>query len=171
MSLRRRIWTHVLMASVAAAFVAVAWTTRPKPLPLPAEFLASKSPIPAEFVDDARCAECHAEVAAKFTGSGMGRAFNTWKDAEPIEDRTEGGSAVLTLGDLHYQVVIDRGRMFQREFRIVDGKELELNRREAVYVLGSGAKGRGYIASENGYLTAMPLSWYSNRKAWDFSPG
>lgn len=168
---RRRIWTHLFMAGVASAFVAATWFTRPTPVPLPPEFLASKSPIPAEFVDDARCADCHSDVAAKFAKSGMGRAFDAWKDAEPIEDRTEGGGPVLTLDDLHYQVVIERGRMFQREFRIVDGKEIELNRREAVYVLGSGTKGRGYLASVNGYLTALPLSWYSNRKAWDFSPG
>src|SRR4029078_8594816 len=31
--------------------------------------------------------------------------------------------------------------------------------------------GRAYLASVNGYLTALPLSWYSNRKAWDFNPG
>jgi tetratricopeptide (TPR) repeat protein len=168
---RRRVWTHVGMAAIAGAFVLGAWWTRPTPIPLPSEFVASKQPVPAEYVDDARCAECHPEVAAKFATSGMGRAFNTWKDAEPIEDRTEGIGPTLSLGDLHYQVVIDRGRMFQREFRIVDGREIELNRREAIYVLGSGTKGRGYLAAVNGYLTAMPLSWYSSRKAWDFSPG
>src|SRR5687767_10629682 len=165
---RRRLWTHLGMAVVAGAFVLGAWMTRPKPVPLPAEFVLSKKPVADEYVDDSRCAECHSEVAAKFATSGMGRAFNTWKDAEPIEDRTEGFGPTLSLGDLHYQVVIDRGRMFQREFRIVDGREIELNRREAVYVLGSGTKGRGYLASVNGFLTAMPLSWYSNRKAWDF---
>jgi len=159
------------MAAVAAAIVAGAWLTRSKPSSLPAAFVAARRPVAAEYIDDARCASCHPEVASAYAHSGMGRAFNTWKDAEPIEDRAEGPGPVLTLGDLNYQVVIDRGRMFQREFRVVDGVEIELNRREAVYVLGSGKKGRGYLASVNGYLTAMPLSWYTSRKAWDFSPG
>jgi len=159
------------MAFATAAFIAAAWTTRSRPTPLPPEFIAAKKPIPASFVDDSKCASCHSDVARKFAHSGMGRAFNTWKEAEPIEDRTEGPGPVLTLGDLHYQVVIDRGRMFQREFRIVDGVEVEFNRREAIYTLGSGTKGRGYLASDGGYLTALPLSWYSARRAWDFSPG
>jgi tetratricopeptide (TPR) repeat protein len=171
MSARRRVWVHFGMLAVTAAFVAAAWTFRPEPMTLPAEFLAARKPVSAEYVEDARCASCHSEIADRFARSGMGRAFNTWKDAEPVEDRTEGPGPVLTLGDLHYQVVIDRGRMFQREFRIVDGKEVELNRREAVYVLGSGTKGRGYLASQNGYLVAMPISWYTGRDAWDFSPG
>jgi tetratricopeptide (TPR) repeat protein len=159
------------MVGVVAAFVAAAWMTRPYQAPLPAAFVAAKKSVPPEYADDAKCVSCHSDVAEKFAHSGMGRAFNTWKSAEPIEDRTEGAGPVLTLGDLHYQVVIDAGRMFQREFRIVDGVEVELNRREAAYVLGSGTKGRGYLASEDGYLTALPISWYSSRKAWDFSPG
>jgi tetratricopeptide (TPR) repeat protein len=68
--------------------------------------------------------------------------------------------------------VIRDGRLFQREFRRTDdGKEVDLNVREARYVLGSGEKGRTCIAEQNGYLTAMPLGWYSNVKTWDASPG
>jgi tetratricopeptide (TPR) repeat protein len=171
MSVRRRVWVHLGMAFVTAAFFAAAWMTRPYLAPLPPAFVAAKKAVPPEYADDAKCVSCHSDVAEKFAYSGMGRAFSSWKNAEPIEDRTEGPGPVLTLGNLHYQVVIDGGRMFQREFRVVDGAEVELNRREAAYVLGSGTKGRGYLASENGYLTALPISWYSSRKAWDFSPG
>src|SRR5262249_35953180 len=117
------------------------------------------------------CISCHPEIAGRFIHSGMSRAFNTWKNAEPIEPRNEGPGPVLTLGDSSYQVVVENGRMFQRELGVVEGKEGELNRREAIYALGSGKKGRGYIASDGGYLTALPLSWYSQRSAWDFSPG
>ena len=44
-------------------------------------------------------------------------------------------------------------------------------RRKVDYVVGSGNNNRTYLASENGYINEMPVTWYSEKAIWDLSPG
>jgi hypothetical protein len=39
------------------------------------------------------------------------------------------------------------------------------------YFLGSGAVGRSYLSSVDGFLFQAPVSWYSNASRWALSPG
>jgi tetratricopeptide (TPR) repeat protein len=40
-----------------------------------------------------------------------------------------------------------------------------------MWVIGSGTIARTYITIENGLYTELPLTWYTQRNTWDFSPG
>ncbi len=42
---------------------------------------------------------------------------------------------------------------------------------EIQFVLGSGTRGRSYLLNRDGYLFESPVSWYTQKKAWDLSPG
>ena len=42
---------------------------------------------------------------------------------------------------------------------------------EIAFVLGSGTRGRSYLLNRDGYLFQSPLSWYTQKSAWDLSPG
>ncbi len=126
--------------------------------------------LPAGYADDASCAVCHADIAASYARSGMGQAWRRWSDATLIEDRTEP-SAPRSAGSFQYQVLFRDGRQRQHESRAAEGADdFETLSREATYVLGSGMEGRAYVASDNGYLTIMPLSWYTDQGRWDLSP-
>jgi tetratricopeptide (TPR) repeat protein len=39
------------------------------------------------------------------------------------------------------------------------------------YVIGSGTRGYSYLSDRDGYLFQTPISWYSQKQAWDLSPG
>src|SRR5262249_2492243 len=39
------------------------------------------------------------------------------------------------------------------------------------FVLGSGNHGHSYLTSRGGYLFQTPISWFSEKKMWDLSPG
>lgn len=39
------------------------------------------------------------------------------------------------------------------------------------YFVGSNAAGRTYLREYNGYLFELPVTWYSQKQAWDASPG
>lgn len=132
---------------------------------------AGSGRLPTGYVDDATCADCHGSIAASFARSGMGQDWRRFAEAMPIEDRS-AHSDVRQAGQLFYQAIFRNGRLFQREFRRdFDDQEFEVQTREAAYVLGSGFEGRAYIASENGYLTILPLGWYSDHAKWDLNPG
>ncbi len=125
--------------------------------------------VPAGYVEDAACARCHAGIAADFAATGMGQAWRRWRDAARIE-RLE--CAPRPGGPFVYQAVFPQGKHLQREYRAgADGEEHAVNVREAAYTLGSGLEGRSYVRSENGYLTVLPLGWYSGRATWDLNPG
>ncbi|HVJ79931.1 MAG TPA: multiheme c-type cytochrome, partial [Planctomycetia bacterium] len=170
MSGRRR---GIAIGIALVAALAAAWLLHARrDQGLPEHFLMAAGTAPAGYVADAKCAECHAEIAAKFSNSGMGRSWHSWSEAPPIEDRSEGPKPAIQIGDLHYRAVIEKGRLFQSEFRkTADGGEFEIARKEVDYVLGSGGKGRAYVSAESGYLTTLPISWYSKKKIWDASPG
>lgn len=47
----------------------------------------------------------------------------------------------------------------------------ELNgRRELVYFLGSGLRGRTYLFEHEGYWFEAPINWYAKKKVWDMAP-
>jgi predicted Zn-dependent protease len=164
----RQSWYWVSLIVVLAAIasgVAAYWSHSQRSLTV-----ARGGRMPPGFADDRSCAECHSEIAATYARSGMGRAWRRWSDAEPIEDRS-AESETRRAGPLQYQALFRDGRHVQRESRPAeDGSDYETLTREAAYVLGSGIEGRAYVASENGYLTILPLGWYSNAGRWDLNP-
>ena len=74
--------------------------------------------------------------------------------------------------NLWYVAFISDGKYFQREFRLSASNDtLHTLTREMAWVIGSGTIARTYLTVEQGYFTEMPLTWYTQRKTWDFSPG
>jgi hypothetical protein len=75
-------------------------------------------------------------------------------------------SSTKASGNVQYRVFpVDDGVAFS----FVDG-ELT-GQRKLDYFIGSGAVGRSYLSSINGFLFQAPVSWYSRAERWDISPG
>ncbi len=115
------------------------------------------------------CGGCHAEVAATFRRTGMGRAFY------PL-----AGNIVETFGvtidipgqSLRYTLFEKEGRHYQRQFQIDErGRESSIDVREMIYVIGSGNHSRSYITVDRGRLYQMPVCWYPTPGMWDLCPG
>lgn len=128
-------------------------------------------PRPGTAVGSRVCAECHAEIVAAYFGThSMSRSMRHVSEAEPIEDETHAefsppGSRVYRVerrdGEwLHHEVLLDRSRQ-----PIHDHAE------RIAWVLGSGRRGRGYLVERDGMLFESPISWYSQSRTWNLSPG
>ena len=43
-------------------------------------------------------------------------------------------------------------------------------RRELIYYLGSGLRGRTYLFEQDGYWFEAPINWYAKKQVWDMAP-
>ncbi len=129
---------------------------------------SQKQMADAKFVGAAACTECHQEINDTCAKTTHGRAFRHIDLAIEPPD-----------GEFFDERSGRRFRAYRKdnEFRhresIVDaeGKEIELADYPMRYVVGSGHLTVTYLIERDGFLSESPITWYTSRKAWDFSPG
>ena len=51
------------------------------------------------------------------------------------------------------------------------GRIVTRNEAEVQFVLGSGRQGLAYLIDRDGFLFESPITWYSQKRQWDLSPG
>ncbi len=123
------------------------------------------------YVDAAVCATCHADIAASYHKTGMGRSFARVRPEDSIEF---GKPFYNQASDSYFAMIARDGKHYQRRWQIgFDGKETNVDEREVNYVIGSGNHSRTYLhLTSQGTLEVLPLSWYSEKGGyWDMSPG
>jgi tetratricopeptide (TPR) repeat protein len=125
----------------------------------------------ASFVGSAVCADCHADVVALYAETNKSHSISRF-DPEGAPERFPSEVVYNAPTNLHYEALVRGDTLFQREFRLADdGRVVHEVMHPAAYVIGSGAATRSYLMKVNGYVTEMPLTWYSERAQWDMSPG
>ena len=103
------------------------------------------------YAQVSRCAPCHAELAAGFQKTGMGRSFYPMR-AEPLPPKPYYHQPSAT-----WFAMIERGgRIFQRRWQLgFDDRETNIEEKQMDFVLGSGNHAKTYL-----HLT--PAAPYSN---------
>ena len=106
------------------------------------------------------CAACHSEIYKSYLATAMARA---------------SGSALkgFVPGEFDDQTSGVRYRVYKRDSQVwmsyQRGTELS-GRREFLYFIGSGKKGRTYLFSDQGFLFESPINWYSQENRWNMTP-
>ncbi|WP_412062680.1 tetratricopeptide repeat protein [Rubrivirga sp. IMCC45206] len=132
------------------------------------------------YVGDGACQQCHADLAASFARTGMGRSLSRFDPATAPERFGPDGAGPVVCSDdgWCYQPFVRGDTLFQRETRPDTPGYARVE--AADYVVGSGNATRSYLMAAGGapgadahgaYLTEMPLTWYVERALWDLSPG
>lgn len=120
------------------------------------------------------CAACHAEIAARFARTGMGRSVAPvgspgnradWAPAQPfVHDRSRRT----------FEPRLEDGKYVLRRFQTgPDGSRENEIEREAHWAVGSGEHAQTFLhRAEQGAWIELPLSWYAESGgAWAMSPG
>ena len=65
------------------------------------------------------------------------------------------------------------GKFIQQRFLLDRNQQpIDVHEEEVTYVVGSGNHARSYLRHHpNGVITQLPVTWYSQQKRWDMSPG
>lgn len=126
------------------------------------------------YVDAATCATCHAEIAASYQKTGMGRSFFLPTAGNKVEDFTKHNTLFNKASSRYYRMTERDGKFYQRRHQLDPrGQETNVVELSLDYVIGSGNHARTYLhRSPEGKLLEMPVSWYpENGGYWAMSPG
>jgi predicted CXXCH cytochrome family protein len=87
----------------------------------------------------------------------------------PVQGNLIPGEFVHATSNVHYKVFEEGTHAwlsFDRE-----GADAIHGRRELLYFIGSGGRGRTYIFAEEGFFFESPINWYGQKHLWDMTPG
>jgi predicted CXXCH cytochrome family protein len=130
--------------------------------------ISSKQPVQAGSnadpgSPDAACASCHRDIYARYRNTPMANASGSATQGFLPADFTHAASGV------HYTITEVTGRVWLSFTRNDTERPLD-GRRELLYFLGSGKRGRTYLFEHRGYWFEAPINWYARKQIWDMTP-
>jgi Tfp pilus assembly protein PilF len=168
-----------------AIVVAGVWYTRPRTTDRPksksvtvvedeiptfeSPFLNTK--LDVAYVGDAACAECHADIEAKFRQHPMGRSSAWVEKATAIEKFSNDGPVTFEEQGLTFQVAKNGDKVVHRIIGPAGDLPAVQSEIEPQITVGSGAHGRSYWHADGDRLYQSPVTWYVGISDWGVSPG
>ncbi len=135
--------------------------------PNPKATLKPARPLANEDAGDQACARCHSAIYDSYESTSMAHASGPAVDALTPTEFTHKESGV------HYRIYSEDGRAWLSYERLNPehaGDPQVRGKRELLYYIGSGRRGRSYLFETNGFLFESPVNWYANRQTWDMAP-
>ena len=123
------------------------------------------------YVGSESCKECHAEIAQRYASHPMANSAHQVAGGDSLEDYTT---------QVTFEPTRQRRYWVERKGEEVWHHELGIDKDQSVLFdqaakislsLGSGQRGRSYLIDHGDQFALSPISWYSQSKRWDLSPG
>jgi predicted CXXCH cytochrome family protein len=114
------------------------------------------------YIGDQACQQCHAAIYESFLKTAMAKASG------PAAGNLIPGDFTDAASNVHYRVFEQSGRVwlsFDRE-----GTYAMHDRRELLYFIGSGRRGRTYVFAKEGFFFESPINWYGQKRLWEMTP-
>jgi len=86
----------------------------------------------------------------------------------PADEGVMTGEFTHRPSGVHYRVFENAGKIWLGFSR--PGDPIVSGRRELLYYIGSGGRGRTYLYKTDGFLFEAPVNWYSQKQLWDTAP-
>jgi hypothetical protein len=124
----------------------------------------STEPIPNNaYSGDKACEQCHSAIYESYRKTAMARASG------PVQGNLIPGEFIHKPSHVHYKVSEEGGHAWLNFDR--EGAGAIHGRRELLYFIGSGGRGRTYIFAEDGFFFESPINWYGQKRLCDMTPG
>jgi Flp pilus assembly protein TadD len=118
------------------------------------------------YVGDAACAACHPAVARTYAEHPMGRSL------APVGPADLAPFPPFERNGFRFSAAVRGGQLVHKAERLDDRKQPVAAAESPIqYVLGSGTRGKSYLSDRGGCLYQSPVSWFTQTKEWDLSPG
>ncbi len=120
-----------------------------------------------EYAGSKACAACHSAIYKSYFATPM--AVSSGRPGEGgFRESLDRAKFLHERSGVEYRVSREANQMALEFTRT--GGELS-GKRKLDFFVGSGAAGRSYLTSINGFLFQSPVSYYSKAAKWDISPG
>jgi len=116
----------------------------------------------SSYVGNETCARCHATIYGSYDQTAMSHASG------PATENLIAGNLRNRSG-MDYRIYTDNGKVWLSFER--PGDPLVRGKRELLYYIGQGRRGRTYLFSVDGFVFESPVNWYTDRHMWDMAPG
>lgn len=124
----------------------------------------------ARYVGMNTCKLCHQDIYNTFIKTGMGQSLG-----QATRKKSSGSFSAAAIydrfSDLHYQAYWEKDSLFIREYRQKKKDTVHSRTEQVSYIIGSGQHTNSHLQLTNGYLTQMPMTYYTQKKHWDLPPG
>ena len=125
-----------------------------------------------KYVGDEACAGCHEAIDHTYHQHPMGRSAALAPRAASPAKYDPAAKNTFTVGP--YQLRVEQAG--DRVRHVVSAKDAAGNPlpdyvQTADVAIGSGTRGRSYVAFEHGAAWQTPISWFAGTAGWDLSPG
>ncbi|MDQ1471812.1 MAG: hypothetical protein QOJ99_3292 [Bryobacterales bacterium] len=103
----------------------------------------------------------------------MAHSFSAIDRVTPIEDYDRNNQFFHSASGRYYQMQRRGQQSFQKRYELdAKGRQVNVLEQEVTYAIGSGNHARTYLhRSNNGELSELPVTWYTQEKRWGMSPG
>jgi hypothetical protein len=78
------------------------------------------------------------------------------------------GDFVHAPSRVHYRVYAEDGKAWMSFDR--PGDNVIQGKKELLYFIGTGHRGRTYLISQDGFVFEAPIDWYGQQRLWDMAP-
>ena len=114
------------------------------------------------YVGNGPCAKCHSEIYDSYMRTAMAQSSG------PAEENLISGEFTHKRSGVHYSIYREAGTVWLSFDR--PGDSLVNGRRQLLYFIGQGRRGRTYLFSVDGCVFESPINWYTGRQVWDMAP-
>lgn len=122
----------------------------------------SDSSHAASYVGSAACGKCHASIYNSYQQTPMAHASG------PATEGLKPAAFVHKKSGVHYQIFTENSAAWLTFDR--PGDPTVNGKRQLLYFIGSGHRGRSYLFAVDDFFFESPINWYAGRKVWDMAP-
>lgn len=124
------------------------------------------------YVGSKVCAQCHEDIYRSYMRTLMGRSMRL--PADSLQPKLPATPVTVHVEKFRrsYQIFRSGADIYQSEYELdPNGAPVFHDTRRISYVIGAGENGISYIVREGNYLFEAPLSYYTESRTWELSPG
>src|ERR1700739_2110361 len=128
----------------------------------PAKVIPAPPPDADGYVGNEACAKCHEAIYESNMPPAIANASG------PAGENLIAGEFTHKQSGVHYAIQSEDGKVwlnFERQ-----GDSPVRGKRELLYYIGEGRRGRTYLFSDDGFVFESPVNWYADRHMWDMAP-
>jgi hypothetical protein len=123
---------------------------------------SASQPVPGNYIGNQPCARCHSAIFESYARTPMAHASG------PAAENLIPADFLHKKSGVHYRIYSDGSTIWLSFER--PGDPAVSGKRELLYSIGSGRRGRTYLFAIDDFVFESPVNWYADRHRWDTPP-